>query len=123
MKISTPLPYAVFAALLALELAAILTLNHGMLVYSLDDAYIHLALAGRIWSGTYGINAHEISAPASSILWPFLLAPFSALPAVVYTLVPGLLNIAAACLTLRLLVGELRRALAARPGQQSFGLA
>lgn len=116
------LPYYAFAALVAAELAAILALNHGMLVYSLDDAYIHLALAARIWTGTYGINVHEVSAPASSILWPFLLAPFSALPTAAYTLVPCLLNAAAASLTLKLLVSELRRAVAPPPAQ-SLGLA
>ncbi|HEY0341328.1 MAG TPA: hypothetical protein VGC34_11030, partial [Steroidobacteraceae bacterium] len=103
-------PYLVFAGVLAAELAAILTLNHGMLVYSLDDAYIHLALAARIWEGTYGINVEEISAPASSILWPFLMAPFSILPTRAYTLVPCVLNILAAVFTLKLFVGEVRRA-------------
>lgn len=117
------LPYLAFAGLIAAELAAIVVLNHGMLVYVLDDAYIHLALADRIWSGTYGINAHEAAAPSSSILWPFLLAPFASLPAAIYTLVPGLLNIAAASLTLKLLVGELRRALAPLPGPERLGLA
>lgn len=47
------------------------------LVYSLDDAYIHLALARQILLGHYGINPGEFSAPSSSILWPFLLAPLS----------------------------------------------
>ena len=116
------LPYLALAVLVTAELAAILALNRGMLVFSLDDAYIHLALAARIWSGTYGINANEISAPASSILWPFLLAPFSTLPAAIYTLVPCLLNIAAAFVTLRLLVTRLRHALAQRVAQP-FGLA
>jgi hypothetical protein len=46
-------------------------------VYSLDDPYIHLALARQILHGHYGINPGEFAAPASSILWPFLLAPFS----------------------------------------------
>jgi hypothetical protein len=45
--------------------------------YSLDDAYIHLALAQNIFIGEHGINAGEFSAPSSSILWPFLLTPFS----------------------------------------------
>ena len=44
-------------------------------VYSLDDPYIHLALARQILHGHYGINPGEFSAPSSSILWPFLLAP------------------------------------------------
>ena len=61
------------------DLAAILTLNAGHLVYTLDDAYIHLALAENIWNGHYGVNANEFSAPSSSILWPFILAPFAGL--------------------------------------------
>lgn len=44
--------------------------------YSLDDPYIHLAMARGIASGTYGINPGETSSPSSSVLWPFLLAPF-----------------------------------------------
>jgi hypothetical protein len=122
-RVYEKLPYLVFAALVAAVLAAILALNHGMLVYVLDDAYIHLSLAERIRSGTYGINAHETAAPASSILWPFLLAPFSSLPAAIYILVPGLLNLMAASLTLKLLVGEVRHALASLPGRERFGLA
>jgi len=47
------------------------------LVYSLDDPYIHLALARQILHGHYGINPGEFSAPSSSILWPFLLAPLA----------------------------------------------
>jgi hypothetical protein len=46
-------------------------------VYSLDDPYIHLALARQILHGHYGINPSEFAAPSSSILWPFLLAPFA----------------------------------------------
>jgi hypothetical protein len=46
-------------------------------VYSLDDPYIHLALARQILHGHYGINPAEFAAPSSSILWPFLLAPFA----------------------------------------------
>jgi hypothetical protein len=46
-------------------------------VYSLDDPYIHLALARQILHGHYGINPGEFAAPSSSILWPFLLAPFA----------------------------------------------
>jgi hypothetical protein len=46
-------------------------------VYSLDDPYIHLALARQILHGHYGINPGEFAAPSSSILWPFLLVPFA----------------------------------------------
>ena len=105
------MPYVVFVLLLLAELAAILFLNHGSLVYSLDDAYIHLALAGRIWTGTYGINAHEFAAPASSILWPFLLAPFSVLPTPVFTAVPFVVNVLAASTSLTLIVREVGRSL------------
>lgn len=56
------------------ELAIILRLNSGHFTYTLDDPYIHLALAERIREGHYGINAGEPSAPSSSVLWPFLLA-------------------------------------------------
>ena len=60
-----------------LELVRVLTLNHGMLVYTLDDPYIHLAVAEMIAQGHYGINTGEFSAPSSSLFWPFLLAPFA----------------------------------------------
>ena len=52
-----------------------LALPHGRLGYTLDDPYIHLALAERIALGHYGINLGEVTAPSSSILWPFLLVP------------------------------------------------
>lgn len=64
---------AVFAA----EFALILWLNHGRFIYTLDDAYIHLSLTENIVRGHYGVNLQEYSAPSSSILWPFLLAPFA----------------------------------------------
>jgi hypothetical protein len=75
-----------------LEVVAILDLNEGVFSYSLDDAYIHLALAEQIRHGHYGINQEEFSAPASSILWPFLLAPWIDLAWSPY--VPLLLNVA-----------------------------
>ena len=63
----------VFALAGVWELNATLAATGGVFVYSVDDAYIHLALAERIAHGTYGLNLHEFSAPASSIVWPFLL--------------------------------------------------
>lgn len=59
-------------------LLLVLRTTHGHFTYTLDDPYIHLALARNIWHGHYGINASEFSAPSSSILWPLLLAPFAA---------------------------------------------
>jgi hypothetical protein len=43
--------------------------------YSLDDPYIHLALAEHIAARTYSINPDEAAAPASSMLWPLLHVP------------------------------------------------
>jgi hypothetical protein len=43
----------------------------------MDDPYISLALSDQIRHGNYGINTGEHSAPSSSILTPFLLAPAS----------------------------------------------
>lgn len=60
---------------IVIELISILFINSGHLIYTLDDPYIHLALAEHIKSWHYGINNNEFSAPSSSILWPFILAP------------------------------------------------
>ena len=51
--------------------------DYATLIYTLDDPYIHLELAKNIFNGNYGINDYEFSSPSSSILWPFLLSPFS----------------------------------------------
>jgi hypothetical protein len=76
-----------FATLLFLVLWS----TRGNFTYTLDDPYIHLALARNIWHGHYGINPSEFSAPSSSILWPFLLAPFSA-NARIFEYAPLILN-------------------------------
>ncbi len=62
--------------MICIELAAILILNSGALVFTLDDPYIHFALAENILHGHYGLSMAEYSSPSSSILWPFLIAPF-----------------------------------------------
>lgn len=49
----------------------------GQLNFTLDDPYIHLAVAENILKGTYGVNLGEFSAPSSSIIWPFLLLPLA----------------------------------------------
>lgn len=75
--------------------------NDGHFVYSLDDPYIHLALAEQIARGHYGINPGQAASPSSSLLWPFLLAPFSRASWQVY--VPLGLNFLAGLITAGLL--------------------
>ena len=100
-----------FLALCAIELAAIVTMNSGRFVYTLDDPYIHLAMAENIRLGHYGVNPGELSAPASSIIWPFLLAPVARMSFAEF--VPLCLNLLAAVATVlvfvRILKGPLRR--------------
>lgn len=105
------IPIACLWALLIAELVALLTLNGGHLMYTLDDPYIHLALSENLLGGHFGLNLKEVSAPSSSILWPFLLAPFTALGFVEW--VPFVLNGVAASATL--LVANRAFALALAP--------
>lgn len=66
-----------FLLLVLGELVAVLVINKGHLVYTLDDPYIHLALAENLLQGHYGVNPGENSAPSSSIIWPFVIAPLA----------------------------------------------
>ncbi|TMQ49353.1 MAG: hypothetical protein E6K73_10225, partial [Candidatus Eisenbacteria bacterium] len=90
-----------FTLLCAAALVAILWLNQGTFTYTLDDPYLHLSLAENIAAGHYGINRDDVAAPSSSVLWPYLLAPFSRLP--FGYLVPLFLNYAASLGTIALL--------------------
>jgi hypothetical protein len=102
-----------FLLLCALELLAILQLNNGLFSYSLDDPYIHLALAEEIFAGNYGINPHEVCAPSSSILWPFLLAAFA--PFSFFVFVPLAYNILTSLVSIFLLQRLLDRAMGRCP--------
>ena len=75
-RVQTAVTLALSLMMLAI-LAAILFLCDGHLIYTLDDPYISLSLGWHIAHGEYGINAGEPAAPASSILYPFLLAAFA----------------------------------------------
>jgi hypothetical protein len=103
------IPHLVFLLIALAEVIAIGIVNHGSITYTLDDAYIHLALAERISGGTYGINAGEFAAPASSILWPLILSPFSKFG--FFALLPCVLNLAAALGSLMIMARVVYRAL------------
>lgn len=74
------LPHVVFLLAIAVQLVRVLDTCGGTFVYALDDAEIHMAVAREIATGHYGLGPDTATAPASSILWPLLLAPFMYLP-------------------------------------------
>jgi hypothetical protein len=104
---------------LVLELAAILVLNEGRFVYTLDDPYIHFALAAQLRHGHYGIHPGEYAAPSSSPLWPLLLAPFGDLATLEY--LPLVLNALLCLATVVLFSAIARRALNASSGGVHLG--
>ncbi len=83
--------YGALAAWLLLIILGILVLNNGHFAYTLDDAYIHLAMSEGIHAGRYGINPTEYASASSSILFPYLLAWASPYPFHEY--VPLALNV------------------------------
>jgi hypothetical protein len=70
--------------------------------YPLDDAFIHLALAKNlIHHGVFGVTRFAFTSTSSSVLWPFLLAPFEPIfgvyaPVVLATLAASTLPLLAA---------------------------
>ena len=113
MKATLRWAFLGFLGVCALEVYAILQSNEGSLFYSLDDPYIHLALAEEIFRGNYGINPGEVCAPSSSILWPWLLAPFA--PFSFFALVPLAYNLLASLASIALLQRLLTRATGQSP--------
>jgi len=97
-RLAVAAPLCLFLILCAVLFAQVCRINGGRFTYTLDDAYIHLALAENIAQGNYGLNLNEMSAPASSILWPFLMAPFVWLGLAEYA--PIVINIVLAAVTL-----------------------
>ena len=66
------------ALYLLIALGVGLAIGHGTgghFTYSLDDPYIHLAVAEQLGRSHYGVNPGEVSSPSSSLLWPWLLVP------------------------------------------------
>jgi hypothetical protein len=85
----------VWVAVIAVVIVAAISQTGGMLVYGLDDAYIHLSMAKHfLAAGVWGVTPYEFSSSSSSPIWPLVLAlgakVFGALG-----LLPLLLNVAA----------------------------
>ena len=72
-----PVCVGLYLLMSVLVFFAIIHKTHGHFIYTLDDPYIHLALAENLSHGHYGINADEFSSPSSSVIWPLLLIPFA----------------------------------------------
>jgi hypothetical protein len=88
--IAFPLVLAAAGVILLGLFLSILKLNNGAFIYTMDDPYVALALSDQIRHGNYGIDAGLHCAPASSILFPFLLAPASGTP--LHPYLPLILN-------------------------------
>ena len=68
------LALAVFLASLVAALRTALRLTDGRLIYALDDAYIHMAVAKTLAShGVWGCTPFHFSSSSSSLLWTFVL--------------------------------------------------
>ena len=84
--------------------AAATVLNGGPLIYLLDDAYIHLAVARNlIEHGTYGIEPGVFASASSSPGWTLLLAAIGWIAPAALDLAPFALNLASAALAVALL--------------------
>ena len=94
------LPLTVFSVSLAAALRTAMQGTDGRLIYSLDDAYIHMAVARNFASdGLWGCTPFHFSSSSSSLLWTFLLG--IAYRAVrVHDVTPLVLNVALAVVTL-----------------------
>lgn len=89
-------------ALSAVYAALVMAVASPVSFYTLDDPYIHMALAENIARGHFGVNLGEVSNPSSSILWPWLLATFERIGVMLWA--PLLVNIACFVLTLRIML-------------------
>ena len=70
-----PLSILILWLLFALMLVVSLHDNQNHLVYSLDDAYIHMAMAKNYaLYGIWGITKYEFTPCSSSIIWTLLLS-------------------------------------------------
>lgn len=85
-------------AVIVVLLSIALSRTQGHLVYALDDAYIHMAIAKNLSQhGVWGVTRYAFSSSSSSILWTLSLAVVYALFGV-NEVAPLILNVIAAVL-------------------------
>ncbi len=111
------LALGIFAATTAVVWGLILKKNGGKFVYTLDDPYIHMAIAKNVVQhGVWGVTAYQFSSSSSSPLWTLLLALLYGLFGV-SEIIPFMLNLFFAGLAIGLVYAPLRRHL---PGWTIF---
>jgi hypothetical protein len=82
-----------FLMVIAILLISSLKRNDGKLIYRLDDAYIHMAMAKNFSQhGVWGITKYQFSSSSSSMLWGLLLS-FSYFIFGVNEITPFILNV------------------------------
>lgn len=91
------------AALAAVYAGVVIAVASPVSFYTLDDPFIHMALAENMARGHFGVNLGEAANPSSSILWPWLLAAFEKIGAMVWA--PLLVNIACFAASVRVATG------------------
>ena len=89
-------------ALSVVYAAIVIAVSSPVSFYTLDDPYIHMALAENLARGHFGVNLGEVSNPSSSILWPWLLATAERIGVLVWA--PLLINIACFVVTVRVML-------------------
>lgn len=91
-------------------MAAVDISQNGRLIYSLDDAYIHMAMAKNVvLHGVWGVTRYGFSSSTSSVLWTLVLSLTYFLTGV-RQWTPLILNVLFCCSTLALVYTILRRA-------------
>lgn len=102
--------YVLLILITAIGIWFIVRQGEGMFVYSLDDAYIHLAIGKNIAShGIWGVTPHEHSFASSSPLWSVLLSITYFITGSFYLYIPLILNLIS-CLGILSLVSVITRA-------------
>ena len=87
------LPILAYLTVVGRMVNNVLNINQGKLIYAIDDAYIHLAIARNlIENHTFCSSGESFCSVSSSALWPFLVAGLALLP-IEMTWIPLILNV------------------------------